>query len=55
MPGDILTGFVDWTIADPRRVWFICGWLVGAFMMFSILTGKWIILDRLIERVKRRW
>lgn len=55
MPADLFSGLVDWIMADRFRVGLVLGWMAGAFMMFSILTGKWIVLDRIIGRVKRRW
>lgn len=54
MPGDILTSLVDWIMADRLRVGLVLGWMAGAFMMFSILTGKWIVLDRFKAFLKGR-
>ena len=55
MPGDLLTGFVDWIMAAPECEWFVLGCMVGGFGMFSILTGYWIISDWIIRRIRRRW
>ena len=53
MPWDLLSQIVDWIMRSPDLEWFMFGLLVGMFMMFSILTGYWLVLELIIKRFKR--
>jgi len=49
----MISELTAWVMAAPERSWFLAGMMVGMFLMFSILTGYWLILDWFLRRIHR--
>ena len=53
-PLEILDALTAWIMASENREWFMFGMLVGMFLMFSILSGYWIVTDQIRRWLQRR-
>jgi len=48
-----ISELIDWIMLAPEREWFAFGMLVGMFLMFSVLSGYWIVSAAVLRWVRR--
>lgn len=51
----IVNQFVEWVMEHPCRQMAMFGMMAGMFLMFSILTGYWVILESIKRFIRRHY